>query len=103
LQILFAILILALCPFLPETPRWLAKHDRVPEARTVLARLLDQPEDHPEVEAQLGEILTNIKMEDTGKEPSWTETFTNRSRTRNLQRVLIGMGRACLADTVCPS
>ncbi|KAK5074629.1 hypothetical protein LTR70_010218 [Exophiala xenobiotica] len=90
-QILFSLIVLVLCLFLPETPRWLAKHGRKDEARHVIGRLLNVPDDDQEVEGQLAEILDNIAAEHTEEEPGWSEVFSNRSKTRNLQRVLLGM------------
>lgn len=91
-QILFSMLVLCCCPFLPETPRWLAKHGRTEEARNVISRLLDKPVDDPEVKGQLNEILEAIHVEEEDGEPSWTETFSNATKSRNLHRVLLGMG-----------
>lgn len=90
-QILFSLTVLVLCAFLPGTPRWLAKHGRKDEARPVIGRLLDVPDDHQEVEGQLSEILDNIAAEHTGEETGWSEVISNGSKTRNLQRVLLGM------------
>jgi MFS family permease len=91
-QILFSLLVLLCCPFLCETPRWLAKHGRTDEARHVISRLLDKPEDDAEVQGQLAEILEAISAETEDQEPSWGEVFSNATKTRNLQRVLLGMG-----------
>ena len=89
---LFSALVLCLCPFLCETPRWLAKHGRVEEARHVIARLLDKSDSDPEVKGQLNEILDGINMELEMGEPTWGEVFSNATKTRNLQRVILGMG-----------
>lgn len=91
-QMLFSLLVLACCPFLVETPRWLAKHGHTEKARHVIAQLLDKPDDDPEVKGQLNEILEGIAIEDEMGEPTWTEVFSNGTKTRNLQRVLLGMG-----------
>ncbi|KYG40841.1 hypothetical protein M433DRAFT_148148 [Acidomyces richmondensis BFW] len=91
-QMLFSLLVLVCCPFICETPRWLAKHGHVEEARQVISRLLDKPEDDPEVKGQLNEILEGIHVENEMGEPTWTEVFSNSTKTRNLQRVLLGMG-----------
>ena len=88
---LFSGLVLVCCPFICETPRWLAKHGRRDEARHVLARLLDKPDDDPSVKGQLNEILEIIQAEDEMGEPSWGEVFSNGTKTRNLQRVVLGM------------
>lgn len=91
-QILFSMLVLCCCPFLPETPRWLAKHGKVEEARNTISRLLNKSEDDPEVKGQLNEILEAINAENEDGEPSWAETFSNATKSRNLHRVLLGMG-----------
>ena len=91
-QILFSMLVLGCCPFICETPRWLAKHGRKQEAAHVIARILDKPDDDEEVQGQLTEILENIAAEHTEEEPTWGEVFSNATRSRNLQRVLLGMG-----------
>jgi len=90
-QILFSLTVLCLSFLLPETPRWLAKHGRKDEARHVIGRLLNMPDDDQETEGQLAEILDNIAAEHTEEEPSWSEVFSNGTKTRNLQRVLLGM------------
>lgn len=91
-QILFSMLVLCCCPFLPETPRWLAKHGKVEEARHTISRLLNKSDDDPEVKGQLNEILEAINAENEDGEPSWAETFSNATKSRNLHRVLLGMG-----------
>lgn len=62
------------------------------EARHVIARLLNKNDDDAEVKGQLNEILDVIRMEDEVGEPSWGEVFSNNNKTRNLQRVILGMG-----------
>ena len=91
-QVLFSGMVLGCCLFLPETPRWLAKHGRKEEARHVIARILDKADDDEEVSGQLTEILENIAAEHSLEEPTWTEVFSNATSTRNLQRVVLGMG-----------
>jgi hypothetical protein len=54
--------------------------------------LLDRPEDDEEVLGQLTEILDNIAAESNVEEPTWNEVFSNATKSRNLQRVLLGMG-----------
>lgn len=91
-QILFSLLVLLLCPWLVETPRWLAHKGQVDEARAVISRLLDRGEDDEEVRGQLSEILEGIAAEESEGEPTWREVFSNMNNTRNLHRVLLGMG-----------
>ena len=77
-QILFSGLVLVLSPLLCETPRWLAKHGRREEARHVIARLLDKPDDDAEVKGQLNEIIEGINAEAEMGEPTWSEVFSNK-------------------------
>lgn len=81
----------ALSPGLVETPRWLCQKGRIAEARVVVSRLLDRPEDSPEVTGQMNEMLENIEKETKNGEPTWNEVFSNSTPTRNLQRALLGM------------
>lgn len=90
-QCLFSAIVLCCCPFICETPRWLAKHGRTEEARTIISRLLDKQEMDHEVTGQLEEILENIALEESTEEPTWREVFS-QGKARNLQRVLLGMG-----------
>lgn len=91
-QIIFSLSVLVLCPWLVETPRWLAQKGRTDEARTIIARLLDRSEDDVAVHGQLNEILEAIEAEQADGEPTWREVFSNNNSTRNLHRVLLGMG-----------
>ncbi|KAL5119564.1 hypothetical protein ACEQ8H_002410 [Pleosporales sp. CAS-2024a] len=91
-QIPFAVLVLCLCPFVCETPRWLAQKGRIDEAKHTVSRLLDKPMDDAEVNGQLQEIVDAIEAESQLEEPSWSEVFSNATKTRNLHRVLLGMG-----------
>lgn len=91
-QCLFAGLTVICALFVPETPRWLAKHGHKDEALQTIARLLDRPEDDEEVVGQLTEILENIAAEHSVEEPTWNEVFSNATKARNLQRVVLGMG-----------
>jgi len=90
-QILFSSIVVSLSIFLPESPRWLAKHGKHAEARHVISRLLDKPEEDAEVEGELVEILNGIAVEKEIGEPSLREVFRN-GKSRNLHRVILGMG-----------
>ena len=54
--------------------------------------MLDKPLDDEGVESQLKEILDAIDAESNEEEPTWNEVFSNATKTRNLHRVLLGMG-----------
>ncbi|KAI7494751.1 general substrate transporter [Hortaea werneckii] len=91
MQVFFSAIVLALCFFIPETPRWLVSRGRHEEARAVIAQLADTTEDDLLVEGQLQEILDNVKEENLN-ETSWSDTFHNKTPMRNLHRVVLGMG-----------
>ncbi|KAM5344192.1 hypothetical protein ACJ41O_012729 [Fusarium nematophilum] len=90
--IIFSAIVLVLCLWLPESPRWTAKTGNVEEARRLLSRILDEPLGSEEVEQQLSEILKFLKLEEEAGEAKWHELFRNNTKSRNLQRVLLGMG-----------
>ncbi|RSL42450.1 hypothetical protein CEP54_015477 [Fusarium duplospermum] len=91
-QILFSFIVLVLCLWLPESPRWMAKTGNTEEARNLISRILDKPLDSEEVESQLSEILKFLALEEEAGEAAWHEIFRNNTKSRNLQRVLLGMG-----------
>jgi hypothetical protein len=62
------------------------------QAKHTISRLLDKPLDDEEVQGQLQEILDAIEAETSVEEPTWKEVFSNATKTRNLHRVLLGMG-----------
>jgi MFS transporter, SP family, arabinose:H+ symporter len=55
-----SVLFLICTAWVPESPRWLAKRNRLTEARKLLGRLLKQPEVEPEYQA----IITSLKEEE---------------------------------------
>jgi len=89
---IFSLAVLCCCPFICETPRWLAKHGDTEKAQHVIARLLEKPDDDLEVKGQLNEILETLAIENEDGEVTWSEVFSNTTKSRNLQRVLLGMG-----------
>lgn len=50
--------------YLPEPPRWLMSRGHHEKARQVQARLLNLPEDHPDVEQELHDINNALEQED---------------------------------------
>lgn len=57
---LFPLIALPALFFMPESPRWLARHGRLEETRQVLARLGDVGADDPLVNAELGRIQLSL-------------------------------------------
>lgn len=92
-QGVFLIVILIALPFLPESPRWLAQHDRLEEAVNVFARLEGRGVsiEHPNVTHQRDEVIASVQQERLLGSASWAEVFTE-GKNRNLSRVLLGAG-----------
>ncbi len=78
--------------FIPESPKWLAKHKREDESMVVISRLWNVPLDANEAEGQLSESLQDIADENVEEEPTGREVFRTVSRMRNLHRVVLGLG-----------
>lgn len=70
----------------------MAKTGNVKEARNLISRVLDKPLDSEEVENQLSEILKFLALEEEAGQAAWHEIFRNNTKSRNLQRLLLGMG-----------
>lgn len=89
----FLIAILVALPFLPESPRWLAQHDRLDEAVNVFARLEGKGVNitHPSVVRQRDEVKASVQQELLLGSASWAEVFTE-GKSRNISRVLLGAG-----------
>lgn len=92
-QGVFLLIILIALPVLPESPRWLAQHDRLEEAVDIFARLegKDVSIGHPSVIRQRDEIKASVQQEILLGSASWGEVFTE-GKSRNISRVLLGAG-----------
>lgn len=86
-QSIFAIIILTFVPFLPESPRWLVKKDRIAEAGDALGKLDDLPTDSEVVTAELGLIQEGLQAE---MDISSASPFSN-GVTRNLNRTALAI------------
>lgn len=78
--------------FLPETPRYLIKRDKMDKAAVSLGKLRRLPPDHPSVQDELGEIQTNHQYEMSLGKASYRDCF----RGGMLKRTLTGMGLQAL-------
>lgn len=92
-QGVFLLVILVTLPMLPESPRWLAQHDRLDEAADVFARLEGSgvSVEHPSVVRQRDEVKVAVQQELLLGSASWGEVFTE-GKDRNISRVLLGAG-----------
>jgi len=73
-QLVFAVYIIAITPFLPDTPRWLMRHDSQEKGMTVLARLRGKPMSDPAVQAEGDDIQEAIRIE-SAEEGTWSDLF----------------------------
>lgn len=65
IAIFFSIVVMSAIFFLPESPRWLVRQNRVEEARYVLSAFKGQEGDSPEVEAEI--VGMELSLENTAK------------------------------------
>ncbi|KAF2634179.1 hexose transporter [Massarina eburnea CBS 473.64] len=71
--------------FLPESPRWLAYHDRSDEAINVIAKLHGSANSDPIVQVQYKEIMDTLEYEKSqGKSVSYREVFKTSANRRRL-------------------
>ena len=82
IQLIFIVIILALVPILPESPRWLLARGRDAEAKSVLIRLNGE-----DVDAEFTRIRNAVR-EEQAVQASWAQIFKGGPATR---RLLLGM------------
>ena len=87
--ILFALIILAALPFMPDSPRWLVKKGRIEEARAVLAVLEDASEDSPIIMEDIRKMQASLSMSETGKGDF--RALLRNGQSRLLNRTLLAM------------
>ena len=90
-QLVFCAYILAVTPWLPDTPRWLMRHEASPvRGQEVLCKLRNKPMDDPEVRAESNAILEAIEIE-SREEGSWMDLFRDGGIAAN-KRFYLALG-----------
>ncbi|CAN6657443.1 hexose transporter Hxt13p [Trichomonascus vanleenenianus] len=86
-QIVFALIVFGGMWHMPESPRWLIAHDRIEEARAILAGINSLSPDDAYVSSQIQVITESLK--EANKQVAFRELFTH-GRTQHFRRMLIG-------------
>lgn len=82
IQMIPAIILMALVPLMPESPRWLIAHDRKEEALEILAQVhASGDQNSPLVQAEYREIVQNIE-ESSGEGSGYLDLFRNGNAWR---------------------
>jgi sugar porter (SP) family MFS transporter len=90
LQCVILIGILILLTLIPETPRWLAAHDRPEECLSVLARIADTSEADPEVQ-RLHSTITQTVAYENSRQAGWKD-IVKSDPIKSRRRFLIACG-----------
>ncbi|KAJ5159988.1 uncharacterized protein N7482_006992 [Penicillium canariense] len=90
-QCVFGILLLAVVPWMPESPRWLFIHNRADQTLAVIMRMhgTTNTEDE-EVQTEIRLINQAIQLEERNGASKWIHLFKNEKETQNLRRILLG-------------
>ncbi|CAD0094952.1 unnamed protein product, partial [Aureobasidium mustum] len=96
-QLLFILVLLACCPFLPESPRWLVLQQRNEEAAVILSRLMDRDVDSPEVTLEVNNIFAAIQL-DQGHRNKYSHNPFSMNKNRHLHRTLLACGMTTLTQ-----
>jgi sugar porter (SP) family MFS transporter len=98
IQFIWALILALGLFFLPESPRYYVKKDRLDDAAKALASVRGQPIESEYIQDELAEIVANHKYEqsvipDTSYFGSWAQCFTGSltNGSSNIRRTLLGI------------
>lgn len=89
-QSFFTIVVMIGLLYLPDSPRWLVMRGREKDAKYVTSRLLNKPEDDPEVEQEMNLVMDALAAQSSGGEFKMRELLTS-GPPQNLRRTVIAM------------
>ncbi|GAM39176.1 hypothetical protein TCE0_034f10505 [Talaromyces pinophilus] len=95
-QIVFAIMLIIMCFFLPESPRWLASHGREQEALEIVCLLRDGSSEDENIRAEMAEIKDAIALEEEAA-GGWKDCFRDGG-VMGWQRVAIACSAQALQE-----
>lgn len=90
-QIIFLLLIMAMVPFWPESPRHLAKIGRMREAQDILERCRTKP-DHQAILQGREEIKDAIRLEASAASSTYYTMLFKKDKLHTRRRILLGGG-----------
>lgn len=76
---------------MPESPRWLYRHNRHPEALQVLCDVYDREAEDPKIMSESAEIMQAIELETLQGEYKWSQIL-KRDEVQTGKRVLLAYG-----------
>lgn len=100
LQLAFAFFLLVGFIFSPESPRFLAKHERWADCRKNLANLRGLPQDDHEIDVELDEVRIKKEEDEKRGQPKYTEVFSTKDRIlwRTMIGILVQVGQQSESD-----
>lgn len=88
LQVPLAAMVMAMIFFMPESPRWHVRNNKVQEAQEILGILRDADPHSEKIQREIAEIQVSLEM--IGSVSKWD--LVRMGEKRNVHRLLLGIG-----------